>query len=97
MLDDGAADGLGLHTIGAGSAAVEYAFGYVIEPQTDARCGGVRAGHDEQTVLVKFMIRNRNERVMPAAVVPPQHGLRKAARAAQPENALNVFSLGHAG
>ena len=78
------------------TAAVEHSLRHKVKTQTERRVALHGAGHDEQPLLIERLVGDRNQRMVPAPVMPLQHGLRQAARTAEPQHAFHVCSLHYA-
>ena len=61
--------------------------------QTKLRIRFKRRRHNKKLVVIKLVITHRDERMMSATVMPPEHLLRQTASPAQTQNALNILHL----
>ena len=65
----------------------------VTKDQPRVHLPGVRAREDHQPIVVELVVRDRDQRLVAAAVVPAQHPLRRALGAEHAQNALQVGGL----
>ena len=69
-------------------------FGVVHEPEPGLLPPPVRAREYDEPVVVERVVRHRDQRLVPAPVVPAEHPVRGALRAEHAEDALEVRRLG---
>lgn len=64
-----------------------------MEPQSHTCLLGVGARYNEESVLVELAVRDGDQRLVAASVVPAKHALRQATGCEQAEDAFNVGNL----
>ena len=77
MPDHRFGDDPGLLGIRAGISTIVVRIGQIVEFQAHAGDGVVGAGYDEEPIVVELLVRDRDQRLMLAAIVPVEHPVRK--------------------
>ena len=91
MLHHGPGDRLRLG--GVDPLALVVGAGIVAEDEPRVLLAHVGAREDHEAVVVELVVRHGDQRLVAAAVVPPQHPLGRSAGAEQPQDALEVGGL----